>query len=68
MTPLHLASVVGHLTLTQWLVREAAADTSTRDQDGRTALRAAVFGDHFRIVQFLIKEGGADPNTQCIAF
>jgi len=58
LTPLHIASIGGELSLVQLLL-ESGADTSITNDDGRTALHYAVIYGHAEIAALLVK-GGAD--------
>ena len=56
LTPLHIASIGGELSLVQLLL-ESGADTSITNDDGRTALHYAVIYGHAEIAALLVQRG-----------
>ena len=60
-TPLHWASIYGHLDIVRYLVEEQQCDVECRDKYGGTPLHCAALGGRLDIVQYLISERGCDP-------
>jgi len=58
-TLLHYAAASGKLRTVQWLLTEARAEISERDDFGLTALSCAASKGNLEIVKWLLKEGGA---------
>jgi len=60
-TPLHLASLSGHIGLAQFLVK-CGADTKAQDKNGSTPLNLASERGHTELARFLIQHQHAvDP-------
>jgi ankyrin repeat protein len=57
-TPLHLASIEGHLKIVELLLLKGAK-IDARESRGKTALHLAARGGHLALVQFLIKAGAS---------
>ncbi|PRP89322.1 peptidase S41 [Planoprotostelium fungivorum] len=62
-TPLHWASLGGHVELVSLLL-ELGADVESRDITGCTPLVSAVFNGHLDACKVLIKRGNAEVNSQ----
>jgi hypothetical protein len=56
-TPLHLASLRGHVELAWFLVEEHGADVAARAKDRQTPLHSASKGGHVELARFLIEHG-----------
>ena len=62
MTPLHRASIGGHLEFAQVLI-EHGADVNAKDESKSSPLHLALRGGHVGFAQVLV-EHGADVNAQ----
>ncbi len=62
-TPLHLASIRGHMSIVRVLVAKGA-NKNAKDFDENTPLHYASEFGHFEVIIFLIKEAGVDPNLK----
>ena len=60
-TPLHWASLYGHLDIVRYLVEEQQCDVKCRNKHENTPLHDAAMGGRLDIVQYLISERGCDP-------
>jgi ankyrin repeat protein len=60
-TPLHLASLHGHLSVVEFLIEGEKCDPSSKGYQGSTPLHCASKGGHLVIVQYLIDEHHCDP-------
>ena len=60
-TPLHLASLCGHLDIVRYLLEERNCDLECRTEYESTPLHCAAMEGSLDIVQYLISERGCDP-------
>ena len=60
-TPLHLASLYGHLDIVRYLVEQRNCDVNCRNKYKTTPLHFAAYKGRLHIVQYLIIERGCDP-------
>ena len=61
-SPLHLATLHGHLDIARYLVEEAGADPWHRNGEGMSPLDLAAYNGHLEVVRYLIEERGMDPS------
>ena len=60
-TPLHLASLYGHLDIVRHLIEKHRCDLECRNKYGDAPLHDAALRGRLDIVQYLISERGCDP-------
>ena len=60
-SPLHLASLHGHLDVVKYLVEERNCDVECRNIYGATPLHKASAGGYFDVVHYLVIDRGCDP-------
>lgn len=63
-TPLHVASLCGHLDIVRYLVEVCNANANQRNERSHTSLHIASQYGHLDIVQYLVEECNVDTN-QC---
>lgn len=63
-TPLHVASLCGHLDIVRYLVEVCNANANQRNERSHTSLNIASQYGHLDIVQYLVEECNVDTN-QC---
>ena len=61
-SPLHLATLHGHLDIARYLIEEAGVDPRLRNARGMSSLDLAACNGHLEIVRYLIEERGMDPS------
>ena len=60
-TPLHLASLYGHLDIVRYLVEDRNCDVKCRNKYKTTPLHFAAYKSRLDVVKYLIIERGCDP-------
>ena len=60
-TPLHWASLKGHLDIVRYFVEKRQCDVECRNKYGNTPLHHTALGGRLDAVQYLISERGCDP-------
>ena len=59
-TPLHAASIHGHLDIVQFLVCEIGCDPVSTDSEGQSCLHLAAQHGHLPVMRYLLEEVGCD--------
>ncbi len=54
-TPLHLASMHGHISTVKYLIEHHGLDVKKQDRDNKAPVEYALFFNHHEIVDFLQK-------------
>ena len=60
-TPLHKASLGGHLNVIHYLLAECKCDSMCKNGRGYTPLRLASYGGHMHVIKYLITECKCNP-------